>query len=273
MQVLLGKIGSRTKKDRIKNILTDSDIFDVPDLTLTETYAPEKKIEYNEWFLIEKYSEHEYKNIIIDSYCDTFNYVKITEDVYSKLEYLCCINEEMFIFQKITTSSLIKRSWLGLFDDFKIEHDKPLLILGSHIDAVYDKKNDNLYFKELSIVSSMFSGIDELYREATENEVEIFLNSDFISLKNNFIASNVNLANRKRIAKAKDIFDKFTKKQKSQVSRYIKEYCPKLEFNSDSFSISNEKDLKALLYGIEQRYFKKPITKEKVVANSVEVLK
>jgi hypothetical protein len=39
--------------------------------------------------------------------------------------------------------------------------------------------------------------------------------------------------------------------------------------NDESFSISNEEDLKKLLYGIEQRYYTTKVGNEKRLANSI----
>ena len=48
-------------------------------------------------------------------------------------------------------------------------------------------------------------------------------------------------------------------------------YYPHLEYEVDKeiFTINNENEMKYLLWGIEQRYYTTPITKEKRVANSV----
>lgn len=41
---------------------------------------------------------------------------------------------------------------------------------------------------------------------------------------------------------------------------------------NDSFKISNEKELKLLLYGIEQRFYTTPDGRERRIANSVIVM-
>lgn len=270
MQILLGRCSSRMKNNKIKTILTGDTIFTLPDLTATEIYAPEKSIEANEWFRLEQYSTKSYTNLIIDEFSDTTNYAPITSNFYSNLEYLCCISEGNYIFQKISKNNLISKRWIGLFGDFIIEQNKPILILGEYIDAVYDKPNDVLYFKNLSHVTSIFEGIDQLYKEATTAEVQGFLTSSFITLKSDFNSNKVKTANRKRIALAKTTFENFDELQKIEVLEYIHKYCPNLTLSSSSFSIGDENELKALLYGIEQRYYQKPITKENVVANAIE---
>jgi hypothetical protein len=40
-------------------------------------------------------------------------------------------------------------------------------------------------------------------------------------------------------------------------------------FENQAFKIATEEDLKALLYGIEQRYFTTPVGNERRLANSI----
>ncbi|MEH7127896.1 hypothetical protein V7103_06745, partial [Neobacillus drentensis] len=128
------------------------------------------------------------------------------------------------------------------------------------------------YFKNISAITSIFKGIIELYKEATQQETEDFLKSDFLKLEENYDALKVKTANRKRIALAMETLKEFTPRQKSTIYSYIKEYCSeKLSFDEDDskFKIKNEDELKHLLWGIEQRYYTTPVGKEKRVANSV----
>ena len=62
-----------------------------------------------------------------------------------------------------------------------------------------------------------------MYREATQDETEEFLENDFILLDEEFTAVNVKKANRKRIAMA--TLATFTPVQKQSIFTYIREYC------------------------------------------------
>ena len=59
-----------------------------------------------------------------------------------------------------------------------------------------------LYFRRLESITGIFRGIDQLYKEATDEETTQFLSSGFIQLKDEYSASKVKTANRKRIALA-----------------------------------------------------------------------
>ena len=107
-----------------------------------------------------------------------------------------------------------------------------------------------------------------LYREATEEETCNFLDNDFIEL-DNFSAENVKKANRKRIAMATELMKHMKRKKKKIIMDSIKDYCPQLVSAEGRFRISSERDLKLLLYGIDQRFYTTPDGEEKRIANSI----
>lgn len=121
------------------------------------------------------------------------------------------------------------------------------------------------------ILKKIFKGIEELYREATDEETTEFLNSSFINLTSGYSTLEVKTANRKRITMALETLKKFNPKEKKQIVKYISKYCKNLKTNEDknTFDIGSEKELKELIYGIEQRYYTTEIGNEKRLANSV----
>jgi hypothetical protein len=70
-----------------------------------------------------------------------------------------------------------------------------------------------------------------------------------------------------------DTINRFDNDQKAAVFNCIRDYCPDLIAENDSFKISNENELKFLLYGIEQRFYTTPDGRERRIANSVILMK
>lgn len=95
------------------------------------------------------------------------------------------------------------------------------------------------------------------------------MENDFVKLENEFSVDHVKKANRKRIALAISTLEKFDEGQKKGIFEYTNEYFPDLKFDGKSFEISNEEDLKNLLFGIEQRFYTTPVTNEKRCASAV----
>lgn len=111
-------------------------------------------------------------------------------------------------------------------------------------------------------------GIDSLYREATDDEIKVFLNQNFIKAKEGFSFKQVKVNNRKKIALLKDKYSNCSDDEKSILRGYIHDYDNNLNFKNNSFEINSNKELTNLLRGLDEDYYTKPIEKEKYVANS-----
>ena len=150
----------------------------------------------------------------------------------------------------------------------------PMIILNQNADAVYDKEIDRFYFKDLTTISTIFKGVDILYREATSAETTQFLQKPFVSLANGYSANQVKTMNRKRIALATEAWDSFSAKDKKAIIPYIQAYCPQLTFNAvnKKFTVSSEEELKFLLYGLLERYYTTPHGGKKRLASAVRDL-
>ena len=160
-------------------------------------------------------------------------------------------------------------------EEFKYKTDCAEIVIRDLPDAIYDKTTDTLYFRRLESITSIFKGIDMLYREATKEETESFLANDFISLKDGYSSNKVKTANRKRIALAVKTLSELDEQDRKNIFKYIGDYCPELkvsENDENAFEIGSENELKMLLYGIEQRFYTTPVGGEKRLANSVITL-
>lgn len=273
MNCLIAKTTIRSRS--IVKVLSDQEVFILPDnLDDAVYYAPETLNEDNQWYKLADFSSKEYCLDFLTEEFNSANYAEVINSDFLKVSYLCSYQESRFFyFQKLSSKGIVRKKWFKLSEPALIS-DEPILTINSIPDAVFDRETDVLYFRSLSSISSIFKGIDILYREATQEETETFLQSEMISLGNDFDATKVKTANRKRIAIAMDTFNGMTDENKRNIGRYIREYCVELTFdeNNSTFSISNEEELKKLLYGIEQRYYTTPVTAEKRLANSVITL-
>lgn len=268
MNHLLAKIKARNA-EFLKVMSDERDLFDMPDLSDNQTYSPLYKLEDDEWYKLDNFSSLGYENSLIGSTFNSTDYNQITKQQYSKINYLCSKQGDFFLFQKMSSTRLLYKKWFYISGVPQLEIDKPIIILNSFVDAVYDINGDGLYFRNIARIKSMFRGIEELYREATQDEVDTFLEQDFISLGGTFTSNNVKTANRKRIAMVIDTINQFTPDDKQQIFQYIRSYCEDVPVDGDNFLVSTEEHLKKILYGIEQRYYTTPLGNEKRLANSI----
>lgn len=270
MNHLLAK--TRGRNGGYFKVISNSEIYVLPDdLDNRREYDSDYKLEDDEWFAITEFSEKEYCIDFLTRRFISTDYNQLPRAQYTNIEYLVAYQTGYYCFQKLTSSQVINRRYFSMSEQPELITDAPIILINQFPDAIYHKASDTLYFKKLTSITTIFKGIYELYREATQEETEEFLENDFINLADDYSAENVKKANRKRIAMARETIARFTPAEKQDIFGYIREYCEELVFdeNDSNFSVSNEEDLKKLLYGIEQRYYTTRIGGEKRLANSV----
>ncbi|MDY0387531.1 MAG: hypothetical protein RBT65_10470 [Methanolobus sp.] len=256
----------------VKVMSNENDLFDLPDLSENLTYTQSYTLEDDEWYKLDGFLSLGYENDLIGTIFDSTVYNQIDQQQYSKINYFCSKQGNYFLFQKMFPRRLLRKKWFKISEAPTLETNAPIIVLNSYVDAAYDINADILYFKSIARIKSIFRGIEELYREATQDEVNDFLNHNFISLDETFTSDNVKTANRKRIAIAIDTLNQFTEDDERQIFQYIRSYCEDVPVNGESFLISTENHLKKILYGIEQRYYTTPLGNEKRLANSTLTL-
>lgn len=256
-------------------VISNEEIFELPDdLNNPKEYDTDYKLEDDEWFAIEDFSEKEYFIDFLTRRFISTDYNQIAVGDYSKIDYLCSYQTGVYYFQKLSSSQIIRKKYFSFSEAPTLVENEPIIVIDNYPDAIYVKSDDILYFKKLTSITSIFKGIDELYKEATQQETEEFLENDFILLDNEYTAEKVKKANRKRIAMAMATLQRFTPQEKRDIFGYIREYCEDLNFdeNDENFTISDEEELKKLLYGIEQRYYTTRTGGERRLANSITTL-
>lgn len=274
MDHLLAKTKGKTG-DYYK-VISNKSIFKMPaDLKNSREYDSEYKLEENRWFAIEGFSKKNYSIDFISRRFVSTDYSQIKVDDYKTIDYLCAYQSGVYYFQKLSSSQVIYKYYFSMSEAPTLIINKPIIVINSFADGIYIKEKDILYFKTLNSISTIFKGIEILYKEATQLETKTFLENDFINLAEEYKIDDVKKANRKRIKAAMEILEKFNKNEKKEIFSYVREYCEDLTFNETdkNFGISNEEELKKLLYGIEQRYYTTRFGAERRVAHSITPLK
>lgn len=274
MDYIFAKLSMRaTERLKYRRILaTQENVFpECSSLIINAVdYSPETILDDDSHFRITEFSNKEYCNSIIQEPFTTSDFEQLTQDEYAKIDYLFVSRDDCIMFQKVSKTKLVsKKGILYLGERFTYNSNYHGLRINSFPDAIYIKEEDTLYFRRLEAITSIFRGISELYREATNEEVEDFLREDFIQIENGFSSFDVKTSNRKRIALALKTLHSLSSRDKQTIFAYIHEYCPELNDSNGCFVIDSENALKNLLYGIEQRFYTTPIGNEKRLANSV----
>lgn len=273
MDNIFAKVKGPRKKPFFK-LVSDYTLFDALDLSTLSLipYNPDHNLDEDSWFVIEGFSHQPFCLSYITADFDSKDYDDLTKRYFTKISYIFSNQDDDFYFQKITPSLFIKRKTIAFGESAEIEENEGRLIINYTPDAVYLKDRDILIFRNLATISSIFKGIDILYKEATEEQVNTFLGESFIGLSPDYDMEKVSKPNRRRIALAMDTLTEMSAADRNEMLLYINDYCAeKLKYDAvgNKFEVSSEEELKYLLYGIEQRFYTTRFGNEKRLANSI----
>ena len=274
MDFLFAKTKGRT--GTFRKVLSDRTIYtNIPNFADVHLYNDDIKLPDGHWFILNSFKGKEYAPILIRNQFNSADWSQIGRNDYDKIDYIVSIQNEgkIYIFQNITPSAVYKRQSLVSLDEQPTLLNKDhLLIIHEIPDAYYFQEEDTLYFKRLSAITTVFPGINELYNEATDGEVDEILNLDILDISSSFTKENVKTANRRKIREAMALYREYTDVQKGLLTSYLRKYCNDLSFDerTSKFHINDEKGLSQLLNGFCQRYYTTEISNDKRVALSVE---
>ena len=240
-------------------------------------FDPEAQLEHEDWFYIEIDDIHmsmvkEYG----DKFLSTVSLNDVTEEEFTKIDLIFRkVKNDGLVFQKITKSKrMVDKSilkWIpniGKPERTIIENG---IELKSAIDAYFDG-NDRLYFKNFRTIRSLFKGIDDYYRIASQAEVDEFKQFNLVSFVSDFEIKTNNL---KMLAVLKDYgIDLNDIGVKKTLLRSYSQY-PNQEFELDenqNFIIDSNRKLTCLLKLALGRLYTNPITHHKMEANHAKKL-
>ena len=274
MNQLLAKIKNRKQSvdAGYKRIIDDKNCYSFPTNIDSVEYNPNTLLEESQWYCITNFSQQPFCiDLLKEESFDSVDFENLEDGEFSKIDFLCSYQDEnLYYFQKVRPTQLLakKRMFFVFGRGFYYDEHNKSVVINPYPDAIYKKDEDVLYFQKLETITTIFKGIDILYKEATEEETIEFLHNDFISVTQNLDVSKIGKASRKRIAMAMTILNRFSEEQKQEILEYTK-LNSGLPCENDALILNDEEDIKKLVWGITERYYETPISKEKRIANSV----
>ena len=238
MNQLLAKIKNRKQKNEgYRKIIDNKNCYFFPDNIQIIEYNPNTLLEEGQWYYISEFSQQDYCiDLLKQESFDSVDFTTLERDSFKKIDFLCSFQDDNFYyFQKVKSSQLTIKKRLNLGSPYELDEESVSIVINPYADAIYKKDTDTLYFQRLETISSIFKGIDMLYREATEEETIAFFDNEFISLQPTLEIAKIGKASRKRIAMAMTILNKFTEPEKQEIIEYTK-INPGLEFKNNSFA-------------------------------------
>lgn len=264
MNKVLGKF-----KKSYKKITSGEPIYTLPDIEKSVLFTPTYKLEDDEWFYIENFSQTKYCIKLLKKEISSAEYDSISGAELLKISHLCSIqNNRYYCFQSIKKSQRIQKKYISSTCKVKSEN---LILIEDFPELIYDQVTDKLYFKFLSKANNIFTGINELYREATEEEVEQFLSKEYITVQDDFDKKSIGISERKKLAITMDMYNKNTDIDKDKILKQFEENFPEKMDENGKFKIVSIEDFKILLCILREDAYKTRTGKRKV-ANSSKVV-
>ena len=269
-------VKTKGKQGTFRKVLSNQTVYnDIPGFDDKRPYNDELNLRDGQWFVLEHFREKDYAPILIKEDFNSAVWSQICREDYDKIDYIVSVQNDgnLLIFQNVTTRLIYKRqSLLSLDEQPSLINKDHTLVINTYADAYYVRNTDSLYFKRLSNITSIFSGINELYNEAKDAEVDSLFRLSMLHVDPDFTRDKVKTANRRKIKEALDMYNNYTTEQKTQLPNYLKKYCSDLVYDEHlgKFEISTEKTLTLLLNGLCQRYYTTEISNEKKVALATE---
>ena len=189
-------------------------------------FAEGADLDDDEWFKLEMFNEKPYFLTFLGEDIAAAQYNQLPEDRYADITYLVAIqdNGNTFCFQRLTSQSVLKKKLLSISQAPVIKKLEKTILMEDLPHSVYKKDERCLYFKRLSAITSVFPGIDDLYREATQEETASFMASPFMEEEGQIEQDKISSANRKRLHAAAEKLSHLTPKQQNRILDYIHKY-------------------------------------------------
>lgn len=283
MACLWGRIKKKTggEDTKIKKVSTDMDPeyidYTSDDYEQIE-FTPHYKLEENQIFILEVTEDIKAtisnSSILELSDENTTRYDQLEKIEWKHLDYLVYNEGELLYFQRVVGRKYLKKKKVLDFYETTapILHEREEGIsIEPGCDFIFDKEDNKLYFKDFSSVSKVLKGFDSIYREATQAEIDNFLNSDLI-VTPTLDTTKVTPAKRKRIALAVDKLQDFDATQKSELVAYGKKYHGGVFNVDDQILVQDSKDVDTALQIIFENFYTSEVTSERREANSTKTI-
>lgn len=146
-----------------------------PKLLLLPRTRREQQIQDDDWFCITNAGSKDYSIDLLSESFSTCGYGLPYPCGVWQIDYLFVVDDRFIYFQMFPSQIGIAEKNVHFGEEFTYKTNCAEIVIKDLPDAIYDKNTDNLYFRRLESITSIFRGIDMLYREATQEETDTFL--------------------------------------------------------------------------------------------------
>jgi hypothetical protein len=177
---------------------------------------------------------------------------------YPNINWLITKQGAYYYLQKVIPSSRItSKTFLCL-----VEGNPAIQVVNNSVevrreypDIIYDPTEDRLIFKELPRAKGMFPNLIDLYREATNEEVDTFIfNRTDILIPERF---EIGVRNRKEVARLLPKIEALSDEARNRLTNYITEHIGRTNLqrgDDGKIIIANPRDFKQYIALLDERF-------------------
>lgn len=267
------KQSTGTAVSKIKKIQINCGILysNIENLKVIE-FDPTYKIEKDEIFVINKFSEKISKNnkeLLKDFNPIAINYNQLEFSQWGTLDFLVHSKDGWNFYQRIIGKKyLTEKKFLSYVPTgvSQILNTTEGIEINNNSYLIYEIKTDKFYFKKLEDAIKIFKEVENLSREATISEIEEFFNIPLINNKSSIDRSKISSYKRKKILLALNEFKDKGKKIEELVE-YGNIYYSECFINDEIIVDDNDK-LDIVMDIIHENYYTTKISGERRKSNS-----
>ena len=143
MNYLIAKL--KGAKDQLLKVMSsEEELIELPNLDSSQEYSPAYKLEDDEWFVLKNFTNLGYHNNLIASKFSSPNFNQIAKNKYKDIEYLCCTDGNVYLFQKMSSAQFLSKRWFLISEEPTLHIDQPIIVLNNYVDAVYKIADNQL---------------------------------------------------------------------------------------------------------------------------------
>lgn len=247
---------------------------DYEEIMLDEAIAYDpNNTDSGQWFYVDSFNEKEGFLSLLDMDFDVVELESLSREQFDscQIDFIAYYHENRYYIQKFTRGNFMKKKWFAWNGEaVNYFEDDGLIYLNPVPNCIYDNTNHRIYFLDIAKAYSLFGNLKLDYKEATDDETTQMLQSDII-LADGLDVSDVGVSNRKRITSIFKKYNNYDADNRETLKQYIREKVGQnLQFDEDAgkFIITNDTQLRLLLYGIQQRFYQPPLEEEVQVATA-----
>jgi hypothetical protein len=251
--------------------LEQFNFYQMPNIHQQVRFDPDRKLESDQWYYVELTPEQTESMLspYLNNESSSADLNKTVQSDYDVIETVYRVDAGKAIFTKITDSYRIRNKMILKFHDTEqaeIIQEANSIEFNGDVHAYYDGAN-KLYFRNFGKIRSMFPGIEEFYRKATQAEKQRFVDNAIFHNTGVDVDTIGQIDSRRIATVLGDLSIDFENEEKhptiiSAANHYAD--LLSLEVNENKITLNDKSDVTKALKVLLGRYYVSEITGQRM---------